>query len=170
MAAKYSVAAGKTYDLRRVQERLPPDAALVAWVDIAGDPGFKDPGGAHWVGVVRHRGDPVWVRLPGGGPDGAWQAEDEDLPAKVRGILADRGDTSRGTWRDPVRKLYAQRLAPLEGHLGSQEGLPAVRHLIVRARPSPNEVRILFGLARQLRWFAEHRVGQAPDEAEQPDG
>jgi tRNA/rRNA methyltransferase len=38
----------------------------------------------------------------------------------------------------------------------------AVRHLIVRARPSPNEVRILFGLARQLRWVAEHGVSIAP--------
>jgi tRNA/rRNA methyltransferase len=46
----------------------------------------------------------------------------------------------------------------------------AVRHLIVRARPSPNEVRILFGLARQLRWVAEHGLTQAPDEAEQADG
>ncbi len=32
----------------------------------------------------------------------------------------------------------------------------AIRHLIARAQPSPNEVRILFGLARQLEWFAEH--------------
>jgi tRNA/rRNA methyltransferase len=38
----------------------------------------------------------------------------------------------------------------------------AVRHLIARARPSPNEVRILFGLARQLRWVAEHGVSRAP--------
>jgi tRNA/rRNA methyltransferase len=41
----------------------------------------------------------------------------------------------------------------------------AVRHLIARARPSPNEVRILFGLARQLRWVAEHGVSAAPPEA-----
>ena len=40
----------------------------------------------------------------------------------------------------------------------------AVRHLIARARPSPNEVRILFGLARQLRWVAEHGVSAAPSE------
>jgi tRNA/rRNA methyltransferase len=41
----------------------------------------------------------------------------------------------------------------------------AVRHLISRARPSPNEVRILFGLARQLRWVAEHGAATpAPDE------
>jgi tRNA/rRNA methyltransferase len=40
----------------------------------------------------------------------------------------------------------------------------AVRHLIARARPSPNEVRILFGLARQLRWVAEHDVSRAPSD------
>src|SRR5262249_36755389 len=56
---------------------------------------------------------------------------DDQLTVKVRGILPDRGDVSRGTWRDLVRKLYAQRLAPLEGYLGAQDGLPAVRHLIV---------------------------------------
>lgn len=40
----------------------------------------------------------------------------------------------------------------------------AVRHLIARAKPSPNEVRILFGLARQLRWVAKHGVSPAPEE------
>src|SRR5262245_35163060 len=38
----------------------------------------------------------------------------------------------------------------------------AVRHLIARARPSPNEVRILFGLARQLRWVAAHGPSVPP--------
>ena len=46
----------------------------------------------------------------------------------------------------------------------------AVRHLIARARPSPNEVRILFGLARQLRWVAEHGVSTAPPDPEPADG
>jgi len=40
----------------------------------------------------------------------------------------------------------------------------AVRHLIARARPSPNEVRILFGLARQLRWVSEHGVSRPPSD------
>lgn len=31
-----------------------------------------------------------------------------------------------------------------------------IRHLITRAKPSPNEVKILFGLARQLQWIVEH--------------
>jgi tRNA/rRNA methyltransferase len=46
----------------------------------------------------------------------------------------------------------------------------AVRHLIARARPSPNEVRILFGLARQLRWVAEHGTSAAPPDPEAADG
>jgi tRNA/rRNA methyltransferase len=33
----------------------------------------------------------------------------------------------------------------------------ALRHLIGRAGPSPMEVEMLLGLARQIRWFAEHR-------------
>jgi tRNA/rRNA methyltransferase len=44
----------------------------------------------------------------------------------------------------------------------------AVRHLIARAKPSPNEVRILFGLARQLRWIAEH--GPSAPHSQPPDG
>ena len=42
----------------------------------------------------------------------------------------------------------------------------ALRHLIARARPSPNEVRILFGLARQLRWFAAHGTPAAEEPEE----
>jgi tRNA/rRNA methyltransferase len=41
----------------------------------------------------------------------------------------------------------------------------AVRHLIARARPSPNEVRILYGLARQLRWVAANGVSVNPEDA-----
>lgn len=32
----------------------------------------------------------------------------------------------------------------------------ALRHLIGRAGPTPTEVGLLLGLARQIRWFAEH--------------
>src|SRR5262245_34790695 len=47
----------------------------------------------------------------------------------------------------------------------------AVRHLIARAKPSPNEVRILFGLARQLRWVVEHGPSAAPpDPSDASDG
>jgi tRNA/rRNA methyltransferase len=39
-----------------------------------------------------------------------------------------------------------------------------LRHLITRAQPSPNEVRILFGLARQLRWVARNGVSEPPED------
>jgi tRNA/rRNA methyltransferase len=38
-----------------------------------------------------------------------------------------------------------------------------LRHLLGRAGPTPMEVDLLLGLARQLRWFARHR-GPAPDD------
>jgi len=38
----------------------------------------------------------------------------------------------------------------------------ALRHLIGRARPTPMEVDLLFGLARQLRWYAAHHPRQPP--------
>lgn len=37
-----------------------------------------------------------------------------------------------------------------------------LRHLLGRAGPSPMEVNVLLGLARQIRWFAEHRKPEAP--------
>jgi tRNA/rRNA methyltransferase len=42
----------------------------------------------------------------------------------------------------------------------------ALRHLIGRAQPSPTEVDMLFGLARQIRWFVSHRAAPAVSETE----
>jgi tRNA/rRNA methyltransferase len=39
----------------------------------------------------------------------------------------------------------------------------AVRHLIGRAQPTPGEVKILHGLARQLEWVAEHGLQKPRD-------
>ncbi|MFL5243879.1 MAG: tetratricopeptide repeat protein [Gemmataceae bacterium] len=131
IAVKYGAPAGKILDFRSIQKRLPPDTALVAWIDVAGDRNHHDPDGAHWVCAVRSQGDPVMVRLTGSGAGGALRTEDIQLPAKVRAVLADRGDVIKGAWKDLVRGLYQQRLAPLEGHLGTQGALPEVRRLVV---------------------------------------
>ena len=40
----------------------------------------------------------------------------------------------------------------------------AIRHLVGRAKPSPMEVKILQGLARQIRWYVEHH----PPTVDQP--
>jgi tRNA/rRNA methyltransferase len=41
----------------------------------------------------------------------------------------------------------------------------ALRHLIGRAGPTPMEVDLLLGLARQLRWYVDHRQGPAQGDA-----
>jgi tRNA/rRNA methyltransferase len=38
----------------------------------------------------------------------------------------------------------------------------ALRHLLGRARPTAMEVDVLFGLARQMRWFAAHATHPTP--------
>src|SRR5262249_56033833 len=75
LTTKYGAAAGEVYGLARVQAQLPPDTALVAWVDVPGRSRNGDEPGEHWACVVRHRGPPEWARLPGGGLKDAWAAE-----------------------------------------------------------------------------------------------
>ncbi|HZW29177.1 MAG TPA: CHAT domain-containing protein, partial [Isosphaeraceae bacterium] len=65
--------------------------------------------------------DPLWVKIPGSGPDGAWTKEDEERPGKVRDALAGH----QAAWRAPAEALARQRLAPLWPHLKS------VKHFIV---------------------------------------
>jgi tRNA/rRNA methyltransferase len=46
----------------------------------------------------------------------------------------------------------------------------AVRHLIGRARPSEMEIKVLLGLARQIRWFVRHGSQEVPPTGEDPGG
>jgi tetratricopeptide (TPR) repeat protein len=135
LARKYGVAAGEVFELARIQSHLPADAALVAWVDYGGQPKGHDPNGEHWVCVIRHTGPPIWVRLAGDGKDGAWTDGDGKLAAQLRQQCASR-PTMAEIGNELTRKLYRQRLAPLEQHLAAGAGLPPVRHLIIL--PSPH--------------------------------
>jgi tRNA/rRNA methyltransferase len=45
----------------------------------------------------------------------------------------------------------------------------SVRQLIGRAMPTPQEVRMLHGLARQLLWVARNRKGDAGGEPPPPE-
>ena len=83
LTAKYGPAAGQTYDLATIQAHLPPDAALVAWLDLGALPRAAEPGGMHWACLVRARGQPAWVALTGSGPQRAWTDDDDRLPARV---------------------------------------------------------------------------------------
>lgn len=126
MAAKYGVAAGEVYPLSRVQAGLPPDAALLGWVDIAGNPHAADPDGEHWACVVRRQETPQWIELTGSGKDGAWIKADSKLVDQLRESL--RGDSSgfAGERRkEIIRRLYRQRIEPVEPLL------TGVRHLVV---------------------------------------
>jgi Tfp pilus assembly protein PilF len=118
---QYGPIAGQVFDQKRIQAALPADAALLAWLDLPGQPRAADPGGEHWAILLRSGGAPVWIRLAGTGKKGAWTDADTQLPIKLRTALqaADRD------WQPLAQALRRQRLQPLIPQL---EG---VRHLIV---------------------------------------
>jgi CHAT domain-containing protein len=120
MEEQYEVAAGKVFSLQRIQKILPADVALVGWLDYVG---HVKADGEHWGVVVRNQGDPVWIKLKGTGPDGAWRKKDIDLPAQVRDNLHTPRDAV--DWQALLTALARQRLTPLEKHL---EG---VTHVVV---------------------------------------
>ncbi len=109
---KYGPVAGQVLDVAAVQKALPADGAYLAWLDLEGE---------HWAVLLKARGGPAWVRLPGSGPGRAWVKADDELPRKVRDALV----SADGDVQPLARKLRVQRLAPLADHL---EG---IRQLIV---------------------------------------
>jgi tRNA/rRNA methyltransferase len=53
------------------------------------------------------------------------------------------------------------------GYLFSEKGdslMAGVRHLLGRAQPSPQEVKLLHGLARQMLWAAGQMRKEPPSE------
>jgi tRNA/rRNA methyltransferase len=74
---------------------------------------------------------------------------------------------------DRQAHLFAQLKSGLEEirYLRGVRGealMHALRHLIGRARPSPMEVRLLYGLARQLHWVAVEAKLSAKDDEPEP--
>jgi CHAT domain-containing protein/Flp pilus assembly protein TadD len=109
---QYQAYAGKPAPLAEIQAVLTPDSALVGWVDVKNH---------HGACVVRHQGDPLWVKVPGSGQRGAWTQEDDQRPRKLREALAGR----QSDWRALAEALASQRLAPLMPRLNG------VKHLII---------------------------------------
>jgi len=133
LAQSYGSALGRVSDLAGVQAALPADTALISWVDYdTHRPRTAESGGEHWGVVVRSKGDPVWIRLPGSGPEQAWTVDDARLSALIRGsVRRPRGARTAATG-PLLSRLGTQRLAPLSPALGAgRNGLPAVQHLIV---------------------------------------
>jgi tetratricopeptide (TPR) repeat protein len=123
----YGPAAGEVFDRPTIQKSLPPDAALIGWLDLPGEPRAADPDGEHWAVLLRAAGPPAWVRLRGTGPKGAWTDADTRLPAELRTAL----QSPRGAWQPLSQRLRRQRLEPLAQHLAAGNDLPAVRQLVV---------------------------------------
>jgi CHAT domain-containing protein len=104
--SKYRALAGQPATLEAVQKALPEGTALIGWID-------QDPD--HWACLLRHSGEPVWVRLPGSGPDGAWTKEEEGRAQRLRAEL--NPETTRGNTRSLAGALARQRLEPFKVHL-----------------------------------------------------
>jgi hypothetical protein len=110
-------AAREVYDLDRIQALLPADTALIGWVDLQGSPHAAQPGGEHWACVVRRTGTPVWVRLPGSGPQEEWTEKDGSVPAQLRLAISEKPSQGHNDWQELRRQAAAERLVPLEQHL-----------------------------------------------------
>jgi hypothetical protein len=124
--------AREVYALDRIQAQLPAVIALVAWVDVKGQPKAADPNGEHWACVVRRQGQPIWIKLPGSGPQGAWTKEDDDLPRQLQLALSVPPEGYKGDRQKVIAGLAAQRLAPLEPFLRGDGDTPAVKHLLIQ--------------------------------------
>ncbi len=88
----------------------------------------------------------------------AWLRGQSDSLLSPQGGVAPFADQERAFERlrvalEEIHYLYGERGAAL---------MHALRHLIGRARPSPMEVRLLLGLARQIRWYVRHGAGAEP--------
>jgi tetratricopeptide (TPR) repeat protein len=123
----YGPAQGQVFERPAIQAALAPETALVAWIDIAGSPKAADANGEHWAVLLRAQGQPIFERLRGSAPGGAWTEEDGSLPERLRTAL----HSAHGEWRALAARLGEQRLQPLRKHLSATDRLPVVRHLVV---------------------------------------
>jgi tetratricopeptide (TPR) repeat protein len=104
-------------DLSQVQAALPENVALIFWIDSTET---RVASGDHWGCVVRSKGNPHWALLPGSGANNEWTQSDTELPQEFRlAITGDRDVSSASVkeCKEVSDRLYAQRIAPLEGHL-----------------------------------------------------
>jgi CHAT domain-containing protein/tetratricopeptide (TPR) repeat protein len=149
---KYGPLAGRTDTLEAAQKAVAEGTALVGWID-------QDP--YHWVCLLRHGGDPIWVRLPGSGQDDAWTKEQDELAQRLRVEL--NPETTKGHARPLAEALAQQRLEPLKGHLKGVDRLVVVNspglagvpiEALLVARPDPAWAGITVSYAPSASMFA----------------
>lgn len=110
-------------------------------IHIPADPSYPALNLAQAVAIGAYELRRAWLRRLGPPPPAAplaLVADQERMFAKLQAALED------------IHFLYGANAGPL---------MYALRHLIGRARPTPMEVDVLFGLARQLGWFAGRERG-----------
>lgn len=80
----------------------------------------------------------------------AWDASAPVTASATLASFAEQDQMFRQlrTALEEIHFLYGDKAEPL---------MHAVRHLLGRARLSPMEVKLLLGLARQIRWYVAHR-------------
>jgi CHAT domain-containing protein/Tfp pilus assembly protein PilF len=150
--SKYRALAGQPDTLEAVQKTLPERTALIGWVD-------QDP--YHWACLLRHTEDPLWVRLPGSGKDGAWTKEQDELAQCLRAEL--NPETTKGHTRPLAEAVSRQRLEPLKAHLKGVNRLVVVNspglagvplEVLLAARPDPAWDGITVSYAPSASMFA----------------
>ena len=138
--------------LDAIQKALPEGTALVGWID-------QDP--YHWACLLRHTGDPVWVRLAGSGTDGTWTKQQDELAQRLRAEL--NPETTKGQARPLAEASARQRLEPLKGHLQGVNRLIVVNspglagvpvEVLMAARPDPAWAGITVAYAPSASMFA----------------
>ncbi len=149
---KYGALASRPATLEEAQKALPEGTALVGWIDTKSE---------HWACLLRHTGDPAWVRLAGSGKEGAWTKEEEGLPQGLRAEL--NPETGRGQAGPLAGSLARQRLDPLKGHLAGVRRLIVVNspglagvpvEVLMAARPDPAWDAITVSYAPSASMFA----------------
>jgi CHAT domain-containing protein/Tfp pilus assembly protein PilF len=121
---KYGALAGRPEDLTSIQRAIPPQTAIIGWIDVSPQPQpTRLP--LHWACILRQDQSPVFVSLPGSGPAGQWTKEDAERPQQLRDALL-RGDKS---WRTYAAAVASQRITPLREHLNG------IDNLIVQTSP-----------------------------------
>ncbi|MCY2968662.1 MAG: CHAT domain-containing protein, partial [Planctomycetota bacterium] len=121
--------AGSPLALARIQERIPKETALVAWLDHHPvGPKAVDPNGEHWVFVLRSAGPPIVVPVPGSGRDGVWTVDDYETPRRLHSSLRTPNELFPN---ESLRRLSTRCVGPLIPHLAATKDLPAVANLIV---------------------------------------
>src|SRR5262249_40565269 len=152
--------AGQPATWEATQKVLSEGTALIGWID-------ENP--YHWACLLRHSGDPIWVRLPGSDQDGEWTKEEQVRTLRLRAGLT--RETTEGPPRSLAAAIARQRLDPLKAHLQGIQRLVVVNspglagvplEVLIAARPDPAWDRITVSYAPSASMFAYLVAKPAP--------